>query len=580
MEQRNAVQPLLNALDEFFKVVRPIDNITAVVFDDNSVVSVPGYNVHARTFQSNNVKELGDFFRESFYKRLTKRTYLYDSMLLGLNVISKMPSDSNKFLLVFTDGEDINSSISMDKLEATARAVPNLSAYAVDFTEKPSTDFFLNTFTRTNNGRIWKAESSAELLPILQAFSDTLTQQYIVSYRLLTPPQVTVALEPKTIVIEEVTTIDSSPLLNYVFFERGESEIPDQYVLLSSAAEQKEFSEEKLDSALEKYRSVLNILGKRLVENPGAQITITGCNSNQGQERDNIALSRSRAEAVQRYLEYVWQIDPSRMEVKARNLPEIPSATRTPEGIAENQRVEIFSDHYAVLDIVRSRYVQNMADPKSLRIMPQIQAEAGIEKWKVKLKGEGGSVLDEESGQGDLSQAVTFNLVPAGLGRIASFETLTASIEVTDKDGETIAKDATADVRFIRRAQQKAQQQGQRMLEKYALILFEFDKAEIKERNKEIIDRIVARMRELPSAEVRIVGHTDTIGKEDYNMELSHRRARAVYDQIMASGIAPVNNITYTGVGPREPLYDNSGPEGRALNRTVTVTLEYRDKTS
>ncbi len=37
-------------------------------------------------------------------------------------------------------------------------------------------------------------------------------------------------------------------------------------------------------------------------------------------------------------------------------------------------------------------------------------------------------------------------------------------------------------------------------------------------------------------------------------------------------------NLTYTGVGPHNPLYDNAAPEGRALNRTVTITLEYEER--
>ena len=82
-------------------------------------------------------------------------------------------------------------------------------------------------------------------------------------------------------------------------------------------------------------------------------------------------------------------------------------------------------------------------------------------------------------------------------------------------------------------------------------------------------------MRAFPTAEVKVVGHTDNLGEVDYNLWLSERRAKAVYEQVLAGGMMAGEKITYAGAGPHDPLYDNSLPEGRSLNRTVTVHLEY-----
>ncbi len=482
MKHRKAVKPLLEGLDKFIAIVRPTDNVTAVVFDSDETINLKGKDLHVKTLQSNNAEELRSFFNESFSDRLTSRTYLYDSMLVGLDIYRQMPADSRKYFLVLTDGEDINSKVGISDVEEMAQGIPNLTAYAVDFKKKESKDFFLNKFAEGNNGKLWKADSEVDLIEILQAFSDTLLHQYIISYRFSNPPQATLAFEPDTITIEEVTTIDTSPLLNYVFFEAGQSDFPNQYVLFPGRSETQNFSEDKLGSPLEKYRNILNIIGKRLTENPEARIAITGCNSNRGQEKGNMALSENRAASVQTYLQQTWGIDPSRMEVKAQNLPKAPSAISSPEGIAENQRAEIYSNHPAILDIIQSTYVQEMANPRALRIVPQINSEAGIANWKVDLKGEG-TVLESAAGSGDMTSAVTFNLVPAGLSRIASFKTLTASVEVTDKEGEAFknAAAATTNVRVIRREAMKAERKGYRVLEQYALILFEYDSAEIKE---------------------------------------------------------------------------------------------------
>jgi len=116
---------------------------------------------------------------------------------------------------------------------------------------------------------------------------------------------------------------------------------------------------------------------------------------------------------------------------------------------------------------------------------------------------------------------------------------------------------------------------GYRVLEKYALILFDFNSAEVKAHNKIVMDRIIKRISEVPSASVTIVGHTDSIGNEFYNLDLSQRRAKAAYDLILAGGRAKGGSIAHEGAGPHDPLFDNNLPEGRALNRTVTVTLEY-----
>ena len=121
-----------------------------------------------------------------------------------------------------------------------------------------------------------------------------------------------------------------------------------------------------------------------------------------------------------------------------------------------------------------------------------------------------------------------------------------------------------------------AQKKDLRVQEKYALILFDFDKDTIDAQNQAIVNTIVDRIKTLPKATVEIVGHTDNIGKEAYNLKLSGRRALAVYKMLAAAyGESAAERIRYSGVGPNTPLFDNHSPEGRSFNRTVTITLEY-----
>jgi len=580
MKQRKAIQPLLSAMEEFFFNVRPIDKIHAVVFDQKNTINVNGRQYHARTFQSNNVEALRSFFKKSFNEDLTSGTYLYDGIMVALDIIRKMPAKENKFLLVFTDGEDINSSVKPVDVEAAAKGIPNFWPYALDFTQDSAMDPFLKSFSQTHGGKIWKAASSDELSPIFKTFSSTLLHRYIITYRYLSVPQGTLSLKPATITIEEVTTIDSSPLLSYIFFEQGVSEIPAVYRMFASQSDTKNFSESALRGTMEKYHHILNIIGTRLNDNPDARITIIGCNSNKGPEKGNLTLSNTRAASVRAYLRYIWGIDPSRMEVKAQHLPTAASSSYVPEGISENQRVEIHSDNPDTLDTIKSTYVQEVSDTKVIRILPNIQAEAGIAKWKLYLKTGDQELIGTASGETTLDSSYGFDLETIGFKKIAAFDSITAGIDITDKENNVFKNEsaAAASVKFIKREQQKTQKMGHRVIEKYALILFDFNSAEIKERNKTVVDRIIQRLKKFPSAKINIIGHTDNIGKDEYNLNLSERRAEAVFDQMLETGMISLENITYTGVGPNNPLYDNLTPEGRSLNRTVTVTLAYEEK--
>jgi len=229
------------------------------------------------------------------------------------------------------------------------------------------------------------------------------------------------------------------------------------------------------------------------------------------------------------------------------------------------------------LDIVRSTYVQEISDADQFVIKPEVVSGYEIDQWAIKLTGDG-TLIESLQGQGDIKPAYQLSLAAVGLGKISAYRTITASVEVTDRKGQTAQATADSTIRFIKRQELMAQKQGYRVQEKYALILFDFDRSDIKEKNKEIIDRIAARIRQIPNATVRIVGHTDTIGQEAYNLDLSTRRAKTAYDNLLAGGVPAGDNITFEGIGPRDALFDNDLPEGRALNRTVTVTLEYEQK--
>jgi outer membrane protein OmpA-like peptidoglycan-associated protein len=566
MHQRNAIKPLLSAMETFFKIVRPIDNITLILFDDRHAIKADDYHLHVKTLKSNNVDKLRGFLNDGFSdKGLTDKTVLYEAMIAGLHLIKQMPEKENKFLVVFSDGKDLNSAYKTAEVMDASRDIYNFEAYAVDYMPGPELDPFLTSFSNDNGGQIWKASSATDLLPIFESFSTRLFHRYVVTYGFL-------SMAPAHINIEEITTIDSAPLLNYVYFETGKSNIPEKYVLFKDQAEAGDFDESRLKKPMEKYRHVLNIFGKRLKAHPEAKVTLTGCNAHYGKERGKRTLSKARAEAVKVYLQNIWGIEPERMTLKARNRPVIPSTSRIEEGRVENQRVEIHSESPEIMDTVKSTYLEAASDVPAITATTDI---TGLNEWRLALLGDG-EPFHEMTGEGNLNPEYTFALDALGFNKVGTYETVRARLDA-DHDGRKfqIYSDNHTTVKYIKRDERLAQKMGIKVLEKYALILFDYDSAAIKARNRIIVDRIIKRMKEIPNPTVSIVGHTDIIGKEDYNKNLSERRARAVYDQMIGAGMAAGDHITFKGVGPDDPLYDNDLPEGRALNRTVTVELSY-----
>lgn len=577
MRLRDAITPLTSALEVFYASLRPIDHVTVIVFDERDTITVNGRPMRAKVLESNQVDRMRAFMADSMDRRgLTDGTYLFEAMLAGVDRARRMPPQDNKFMIVFSDGEDINSRITPEEVEQSARGIDNFAIYAVDYMPTPTLDPFLRRLTAGHGGYAWKAGSADELLGIFEAFSSTILHRYVVTYRFVDAPAGTLAFADPRLTIEEITTIDSSPLLNHIFFETGKSELTDRYRLFETRAETNTFDERALRDGMEKYGHVLNIIGKRMRSHPEATLRLVGCNADVGEEQGRIDLSRGRAEAVQAYLRYVWAIAPERMAVEQRNLPEAPSNPRTPQGRIDNQRVEIYSDHPAILDTVNSEYVTKVSDMETLRLLNRVQSEAGMAEWQVTLFC-GSRDIHSLLGRGDLPGEWAVALDSELLEHFSACDRIDARILGLDNEGNALDSRAEQGlpVNFIQRTQQMAQVQGYRVKEQYALILFDFDSAVIKERNAAIVDRIIDRLKKVPEAIVAVVGHTDNIGSEAYNLQLSERRARAVEQALIKAAAPSPERLLVSGAGPNQPLYDNDLPEGRALNRTVTVTLEY-----
>jgi OOP family OmpA-OmpF porin len=99
-------------------------------------------------------------------------------------------------------------------------------------------------------------------------------------------------------------------------------------------------------------------------------------------------------------------------------------------------------------------------------------------------------------------------------------------------------------------------------------INFDFNKATIRPESMGTLNMIVAIMRDNPEIKFEIGGYTDADGDDQYNLNLSDQRAKAVLSQLVAMGV-DASRLTAKGYGEKSPVSDNTTPEGKANNRRV-----------
>lgn len=101
---------------------------------------------------------------------------------------------------------------------------------------------------------------------------------------------------------------------------------------------------------------------------------------------------------------------------------------------------------------------------------------------------------------------------------------------------------------------------------------FAFDKATLTPDSRSTLDAAVEILRNHPQLEVEVAGHTDNIGTASYNLDLSKRRARVVYEYLIDNGIS-ADRLTTEGYGESEPIAGNDTEAGRAENRRTELVI-------
>jgi len=103
-------------------------------------------------------------------------------------------------------------------------------------------------------------------------------------------------------------------------------------------------------------------------------------------------------------------------------------------------------------------------------------------------------------------------------------------------------------------------------------IFFDFDSSSLKPESFPELDRLASFMTANPTIKIEIAGHTDSKGSDEYNLDLSDRRAHSVVEYLVSTGIDS-GNLIAKGYGEIMPIATNDTDEGCALNRRVEFRI-------
>lgn len=377
---------------------------------------------------------------------------------------------------------------------------------------------------------------------------------------------------------------ETFPLLNYVFFNTGSTQIPDRYVLLKKE-QVKDFKEDQLEEfaplkvsgrsnrQMVAYYNVLNILGDRMDKNPSTNITLVGST------RSGLEDGRVMAESVKQYLVDIFGINDSRIKVESQNKPKFPS--EKPGGTREltllreeDNRVSIESSSPALL--------MEFQSGQDIRLKPvelRASQEAPLDSYVSFNVAEGNEAfsswtLETKDKMGRTQTFGPYTQKEVSLpGKSILGEETKGDYHVTmigqTKSGMTIKRDTTIHMNLW---EAPKYDEGMRFS-----IIYEFDDSKAINIYENYLAQIVTPKIPIGGL-VQINGHTDIIGDEVHNQKLSLERAndvrKIIENTLSKLGRSDVR-FEVNGLGEDESSsqFENKFPEERFYNRTVIIDL-------
>lgn len=364
--------------------------------------------------------------------------------------------------------------------------------------------------------------------------------------------------------IQKKVSVDFFPLLQTVFFEEQKSTIPSRYQQLLP----QEVLSFSLDSVLkistiERYYSLLNIVGYKMYQNDSLRINVKGY-TNSTTEKATKNIGYNRAVSIAEYLQTVWKISAKRITIENAGSHSLFSHFLTEKEIKEeSQKAEINflndSEYDGVFVVDSSKSIS----PSLTMLTTELEKSDSIVRWTIQFVSSSNEVIKEVSGTGDFPEILLFNSKELlSYGNDKSIEVIATLKDTNEIEYHTLLK--TLNVQTSEKLLQTLKRADSASIE-YE-VLFEFNNYQLNEssrKNVEFLQKI------LPTTfTIEAIGSTDNSGSEEYNIHLSSLRANQI--QPLLSN----RSIHSMGIGKQQPRFPNNLPEGRSYSRTATIILK------
>ncbi|MBU0655316.1 MAG: OmpA family protein [Gammaproteobacteria bacterium] len=103
-------------------------------------------------------------------------------------------------------------------------------------------------------------------------------------------------------------------------------------------------------------------------------------------------------------------------------------------------------------------------------------------------------------------------------------------------------------------------------------ITFDFGQSTLKPQFYGVLGNLANTLNQFPDTRIQVAGHTDNVGSDASNLQLSQQRANSVRSYLASAGVMP-QRMQAVGYGESRPIADNGSDYGRAQNRRVEITL-------
>ncbi|MBX3043316.1 MAG: OmpA family protein [Candidatus Kapabacteria bacterium] len=360
------------------------------------------------------------------------------------------------------------------------------------------------------------------------------------------------------VILQETIVTQTYPILPYIFFNSLSADIKNVYTLNSPS----NFDEAKLPKDnLKIYYNILNIIGSRMIKYPDAKLTISGTQdgSENIEYRDN-SIARNRADNIAEYLNKNWKIEKSRLKVNTLRKATLPTSEVYPEGFEENRRVELASDDIRIFEpVVHTKFSEFKPSTNNIIISPTLDSD--LVEWDIQFIFNGKDVKRYQ-GKGNIPSSFSINDI-INTNDITSDNLLRFNLNVKDIKGTSEKLSRSIPVNINRNKFE---------LGRLNLIVFDFDKSEINDMNKQMIENFALKAVK-NNSEIAITGSTDRLGEIDYNLKLSQSRAENVNRLLKTLANNP-NIKEIKGLGSSALKFDNNTPEGRFYSRTVLIEVQ------